>query len=99
MDIRKTTVKICQVAKAIPPYHRETQEIMPLLDVWLEGQEERFRRKVKKIFGNAAVDKRYSIMAPEEVFTATSFEDKNDIYKREVIKMGEQALTTNLIAA
>ena len=96
MDIRKTAVKICQVAKAIPPYHRETSEIMPLLDLWLAGQEERFRRKVKKIFANAAVDKRYSIMAPEAVFTATSFEAKNDSYIREVIKMGEQSLTDAL---
>ena len=96
MDSRKTAVKITGVAKAIPQYHRETPDILPLLDVWLEGQEERFVRKVKKIFTNAAVDKRYSIMAPEEVFTATSFEDKNDIYSREVIKLGEQALTDAL---
>ena len=106
MDTRKTAlnspeptknpVKICEVAKAIPQYHRETHEILPLVDLWLEGQDERFRRKVKKIFSNAAVDKRYSIMAPEEVFTATSFEDKNDIYTREVIKLGEQALTDAL---
>ena len=96
MDFRKAEVKIAGVGKAIPQYHRETEEIMPLLDVWLSEQDERFRRKVKKIFGNAAVDKRYSIMAPEEVFTATSFEDKNDIYVREVIKLGETALTNAL---
>ncbi|MFI8380201.1 type III polyketide synthase [Leeuwenhoekiella sp. NPDC079379] len=96
MDFRKTEVKIAAVGKAIPQYHRETQDIMPLLDIWLEGQEERFRRKVKKIFSNAAVDKRYSIMAPEEVFTASSFEEKNDIYVREVIKLGETALTEAL---
>jgi len=92
MDFRKTEVKITSVGKAIPQYHRETQDIMPLLDSWLENQEERFRRKVKKIFTNAAVDKRYSIMAPEEVFTASSFEEKNEIYSREVIKLGETAL-------
>ncbi|MDP5044897.1 MAG: type III polyketide synthase [Leeuwenhoekiella sp.] len=96
MDFRKTEVKIAAVGKAIPQYHRETHDIMPLLDIWLEGQEERFRRKVKKIFSNAAVDKRYSIMAPEEVFTASSFEEKNDIYVREVIKLGETALTEAL---
>ncbi|RXG26211.1 putative naringenin-chalcone synthase [Leeuwenhoekiella polynyae] len=96
MDSRKKAVKIAGVAKAIPQYHRETPDILPLLDVWLAGQEERFVRKVKKIFTNAAVDKRYSIMAPEEVFTATSFEDKNDIYSREVVKLGEQALTDAL---
>lgn len=85
-------VKITTVAKQLPKYHRTTDEIIPFLDVWLHDQEDRFKRKVKKIFGNAAVDKRYSIMAPEEVFTATSFEEKNDIYTREVIKLGEQVL-------
>ncbi len=86
------SVKVTTVAKQLPPYSRTTEEIMPFLDMWLEGQDERFKRKVKKIFRNAAVDKRYSIMSPEEVFTATSFQDKNDIYTREVIQLGEQVL-------
>ena len=55
-----------------------------------------FQRKVKKIFEGAAVDQRYSIMDPLEVFTATSFEDKNNIYAREVIILGEQVLTNAL---
>lgn len=62
------------------------------METWLEGQEERFKRKVIKIFEGAAVDKRYSIMEPSEVFTATSFEDKNNIYSREVKKLGSQVL-------
>lgn len=86
------SVRIKTVAKALPQYTRETSEIMPFLDIWLEGQEERFQRKVKKIFENAAVDRRYSIMSPEEVFTKTSFEDKNDIYAREVRKLGTDVL-------
>jgi len=86
------SVKITAVAKELPQYHRSTAEIIPFLDHWLAGQDERFTRKVKKIFGNAGVDKRYSIMSPEEVFTATSFEEKNDIYSREVIKLGKNSL-------
>ena len=62
------------------------------MERWLDGQEERFRRKVIKIFEGAAVDNRYSIMSPEDVFTATSFEEKNKIYEREAKKMGEQVL-------
>lgn len=90
------SVKITAVSKALPPYTRSTEEIMPFLDIWLSGQEDRFARKVKKIFENAAVDRRYSIMSPEEVFTSTSFEEKNDIYVREVIKLGEQCLVSAL---
>ncbi|PWV56744.1 type III polyketide synthase [Chitinophaga sp. S165] len=90
------SVKITAVSKALPPYTRSTEEIMPFLDIWLSGQEDRFARKVKKIFENAAVDRRYSIMSPEEVFTNTSFEEKNDIYVREVVKLGEQCLVSAL---
>ncbi|MCD0475768.1 type III polyketide synthase [Flavobacterium sp. EDS] len=86
------SVKIASVAKQLPKYSRTTEEIIPFLDSWLFGQDERFIRKVKKIFEGAAVDKRYSIMDPIEVFSHTSFEDRNDIYVREVIDLGEKVL-------
>ncbi|WP_395067424.1 type III polyketide synthase [Flavobacterium sp.] len=86
------SVKIKTVAKQLPKYSRSTAEILPFLDAWLIGQEPRFIRKVKKIFEGAMVDKRYSIMDPIEVFTKTSFEERNDIYSREVIDLGEKVL-------
>lgn len=90
------SVKIVTVAKELPPYSRTTEEILPFLDAWLVGQEERFIRKVKKIFEGAMVDKRYSIMDPVEVFTKTSFEERNAIYVREVISLGEKVLDKTL---
>lgn len=93
MDNSKNmSVKIKAVSKQLPKYSRSTEEILPFLDAWLMGQDERFIRKVKKIFEGAAVDKRYSIMDPIEVFTMTSFEERNDIYVREVIDLGEKVL-------
>jgi len=89
-------VTISAVAKELPPHTRETKDILPFVKLWLEGQEERFKRKVLKIFENAAVDRRYSIMNAEEVFLKTSFEDKNEIYTRESIKLAEAALTKSL---
>lgn len=86
------SVKIKCVTKQLPKFSRTTEEILPFLDIWLEGQEERFIRKVKKIFEGAGVDKRYSIMDPISVFENTSFEEKNDIYVREVIDLGEKVL-------
>ena len=80
------SVKIKAVSKALPEFSRTTSEIIPLLDVWLAGQDDRFVRKVKKIFENAAVDRRYSFMTPSEVFSYLSFEDPNNIYSREGIK-------------
>jgi predicted naringenin-chalcone synthase len=86
------SVKIKCVAKQLPKYCRTTQEIIPFLDSWLVGQEDRFIKKVKKIFEGAAVDKRYSIMDPLAVFTNTSFEERNDIYVWEIIDLGEKVL-------
>lgn len=87
-------MKVCikTVARALPEYSRTTAEIIPFLDVWLAGQEDRFIRKVKKIFENAGVDKRYSVMSPADVFTETSFEKRNNIYKREMIRLGKACL-------
>lgn len=97
MDNRKNmSVKIIAATKQLPQYSASTEEILELVDGWMAGQEDRFIRKVKKIFEGAAVDRRYSIMHPEEAFTATSFEEKNDIYTREVIKLGEKVLQNAL---
>lgn len=90
------SVKITNVQKQLPEYSRETKNVLPLVDAWLEDQDNRFRRKILKIFEGAGVDKRYSIMKPEEVFTASSFEDKNNIYCREVKKLGKQVLQKSL---
>jgi alkylresorcinol/alkylpyrone synthase len=90
------SVKITSVATQLPPYTRSTEEIIPFLKVWLSGQDERYQRKVIKLFENAGVERRYSIMDAEEVFLKTSFEEKNDIYKRETIKLAEGALTKAL---
>jgi alkylresorcinol/alkylpyrone synthase len=91
-NIYHMSVKITTVTRLTPQYSRTTAEIIPFLDVWLKDQEPRFIKKVKKIFEQAAVDKRYSIMSPEEVFNQTSFEEKNNIYIREGIKLGTQCL-------
>jgi len=89
-------VKITSVAKQLPKYYRETKDIIPFVKLWMQDQDTRFQRKVIKLFEGAAVDKRYSIMDPEEVFTATSFEEKNNIYKREVIQLAEKSLQKSL---
>ena len=86
------SVKIITVAKALPKHTRNTKDIIPYLNLWLADQEDRFRRKVIKIFENAGVDKRYSIMDAESVFSKTSFEEKNDIYEKESIILDESCL-------
>ena len=82
-------VKISTVTKQLPRYTRTTEDILPYVDHWLRDQDERFRRKVLKIFEHAAVDHRYSIIDAEEVFRKTSFEEKNEIYVQESFNWGK----------
>ena len=86
------SVKIKAVAKQLPPYTRNTQEIMPYVEMWLSGQEDRFRRKALKIFRNAGVDRRYSIIDGDDMFARMSFEERNDIYAEKTIELAEQSL-------
>ena len=66
-------VKIIAVAKQLPKYSRETKEIIPFVKLWMQDQDERFQRKVIKLFEGAGVDKRYSIMSPEGGFYRNFF--------------------------
>ncbi|HLW33597.1 MAG TPA: type III polyketide synthase [Aequorivita sp.] len=85
-------VKITTVAKQLPNFSRNTEEVLPFVKHWMQGQEERFQRKVIKIFEGAGVDRRYSIMDPIEVFSNMDFGQRNDIYVREVTKLGRKCL-------
>ena len=87
-----SSTRIVTVTKELPEYRRETKDILPFVELWLGEQDERFRRKVIKIFEGAEVDRRYGIMPIEEVFLTTSFEDKNAIYVRESKKLGTAVL-------
>jgi alkylresorcinol/alkylpyrone synthase len=86
------SVKIKSVAKQLPPYTRGIDEILPHVETWMSGQDDRFKRKVLKIFEGAGVDRRYSIMDAEDMFLYTSFEDRNAIYCREMKVLGSQCL-------
>ncbi|MFT6336193.1 MAG: alkylresorcinol/alkylpyrone synthase [Saprospiraceae bacterium] len=89
-------VKIKAVAKALPGISRSTDEIIPFVEAWMAGQDERFQRKVLKIFRNAAVDRRYSVISPEDVFSVNSFEARNDLYVKGILPLAEQAVTNAL---
>jgi len=93
------SVKITAVATQSPQFYKKTEEIIPLVEMWMHGQDERFQRKVIKLFEGAGVDRRYSIMDPADVFVKTSFEEKNNIYKEEAVKLAESAVKKALIKA
>ena len=86
------SVRIHRVAKALPQHFRSTAEIIPYFDSWLKGQDDRFIKKAKKIFEGAAVEQRYSIMSPELIFSDITFEERNQIYAKETVKLGKACL-------
>lgn len=92
-------VKIVNASSQTPRFKKRTPEVIPFVEAWLSDQDERFKRKVVKLFEGAQVDERYSIMAPEEVFTATSFEEKNKLYERAAKELGERVLLKSLHSA
>src|SRR5690554_588601 len=85
-------IKIKTVSTQVAQHGRETPEIIELVKNWMSNQDNRYKRKVVKIMEGAGVDKRYSIMNPVEVFENPSFEARNDIYIREIKKMGKECL-------
>jgi len=90
------SVRITSVATHLPPYTKSTEEIIPFVKSWMSEQDERFQRKVIKLFEGAGVERRYSILSAEEVFNKTSFEEKNAVYKQETIALAENALSKAL---
>lgn len=92
-------VSIKTVAKALPEYCCTTAETLPFVRDWLKGQDDRFVRKVIKIFENAAVQKRYAIMPPESVFSRMGFAERNRLYMKAAIKLGAQCLSDALAKA
>ena len=89
-------VKINTVAKALPEYTKTTEEILPFVDAWLSGQKERFRKKALMIFQNAGVDRRYSILSPEEVFQVDGFEARNNLYIERATQLAKESLVNAL---
>ncbi len=94
-----TDVYITGAYEALPPYCRSTEEVLPIVPKWLRGAPDRLVRKAVKIFEGAGVDYRYGIMDVEEVFTQTTFEDKNQRYIEEAKRLGETVLNTALEAS
>ena len=84
--------KVLTTAIALPPYTKTTDGILEDMERHLADQDERFRRKILRIFKYAQVDQRYSIMPAEEVLAPLSFEEKNDHYVEGVKTLAETVL-------
>ncbi|MEM6377608.1 MAG: type III polyketide synthase [Bacteroidota bacterium] len=87
-----TTPKVLSTAIQLPPYTKTTDGILEDMERHLAGQDERFKRKILRIFKYAQVDQRYSIMPAEDVLGQLSFEEKNDRYMAGVKDLAEKVL-------
>lgn len=90
------SVKITAVSTAVPQYYRDTEDVIPFVEGWLANEDDRKRRKAVKIFQNAGVSKRYSIMDPELVFSDMGFGDRNSLYKEKVVPLAEKVVSDAL---
>lgn len=89
---KQTLPKILSVATALPEFTKSTDDIISDMEQHLDGQDERFRLKVLRIFKYAQVDRRYSIMPAEKVLANLSFEEKNDYYIEKATDLAETVL-------
>ena len=87
---------ILSVATVEPEFSKTTPEILEDIDKHLRDHPVRFRQKVNRIFKYAQVDRRYSIMPAEEVTAPLSFEQKNNRYHENAIRISEKALRAAL---
>lgn len=84
--------KILAVTTALPEFTKTTDDIIKDMEGHLEGHDERFKKKVLRIFKYAQVDRRYSIMPSESVLAHTTFEERNDYYIEKVKELSERVL-------
>lgn len=90
------TPNILGVATSIPKYAYTTDDAIVNLKKHLEGQPEKFQKKVIRIFKYAGVDKRHTVIPTDQVVDNLSFEEKNDIYKKEMIALSEDVFAKAL---
>lgn len=84
--------KILAVNITLPPYTESTDTILNYAKKWVSNQDERTQEKILRLFRNANVNRRYSIMDIEQVFTVQSFEDRNNYFIQKTIGLAKTCL-------
>jgi alkylresorcinol/alkylpyrone synthase len=88
-------MKILSVVSVKPKHLYSTKEIIDAADrYWLQKQEPKNRSLALKIFHGAEISSRGSVIPLEQVFTHTSFQEKNDLYIEATKELAERALLT-----
>lgn len=84
--------KILSTATALPEHYITQEESLAYVDLWVKDLPERDQKKAKRIFKYAEVDGRYIVRQPAEMLNGNTFEERNNIYIRQAVALGEKAL-------
>jgi alkylresorcinol/alkylpyrone synthase len=92
--------KVLSVISHEPRYKYKTEDVIAYADrVWLSKLDHSVRRVALKILEGAQIETRCSVEPIEVVFSDLSFEEKNNLYIKATIEMGEIVLRKALAAA
>ena len=91
--------QILSVATVVPGYEHSLQDVVEQAQVWVSHQEKPFRTKVERIFRRAGVNKRYTILPLDALFSPMTLAEKNDRYCTYIVDYAETALRDALAQA
>lgn len=80
----------------LPKYSEDVDSIIQYAEKWVGNLDTRTQQKIIRLFRNANVNRRYSILPIDEVFSNKSFEERNNRYIEEVTDLCEKALKNAL---
>ncbi len=95
-QIYRMNPKVLAASSVTPKHSENTQDIIKYVERWIASQDERTQKRFIKVFKNARVSRRYSIMSIDEVFTTMTFEERNNIYMERGVDLCEEVLTKAL---
>ncbi len=84
--------KILATATVQPQLEENLPQALAYAEQWLEGQDDRLKRKALRIFRYAQVERRYSVTPPENMIRNESLQTRNDRYVHHAIELSEKAL-------
>jgi alkylresorcinol/alkylpyrone synthase len=89
-------IKILGTGVAIPQYTESTEETLAHVHKWVKGLDSRSQERIIRVFRNARVNRRYSIMPGEQVFQSEPFHERNTRYAKGMTELGSTALSNAL---
>ncbi len=85
-------IKIISIASVLPAYRYHLDEVLSYAQLWVSEQAPQFKAKVKRIFTQAKVDYRHTVIPLEQIFAPMTLDEKNRIYQSQIIDLSEKAL-------